>query len=46
MHIADGGCGGLGKDLAEPPVIVAGVLPDVDADGKEGPGNDWLNLGA
>ena len=31
-----GGCLGVGGDLAEPPVMIAGLAPEVGADGKDG----------
>ena len=32
----DGGCRGVGGDLAEPPVMVAGLVPNVGADREDG----------
>ena len=26
----------MGRDLADPPVMIASLVPEVDADGKEG----------
>ena len=31
-----GGRRGVGRDLAEPPVMIAGLVPEVGADGKDG----------
>ena len=31
-----GGRCGVGRDLADPPVMIASLVPEVDADGKEG----------
>ena len=31
-----GGRFGVGGDLAEPPVMIAGLVPEVGADGKDG----------
>lgn len=29
-------CGGVGRDLAEPPMMIAGLVPEVGADGEDG----------
>ena len=36
MNDIDGGCRGVREDLAEPPVMVEGLVPEVDADGEDG----------